>query len=78
MKAFSLRVRDDRGYVDLVQLHQGKIIDPTGIPLQPGMVVSISGYNAGEPSMNAGAAEQLRPLAFVQPRFRCSATCSNV
>jgi len=45
--AYALQVRDDRGYVDTVQLHQGTIINPTGLTLQPGMVVSVLGYNAG-------------------------------
>ncbi len=45
--AYSLRVRDERGYVDNVQMHQGTIINPTGITLEPGMIVSIMGYNAG-------------------------------
>jgi hypothetical protein len=44
---FDLAVRDERGYVDNVQLHPGTIINPTGIRLQPGMVVSIIGENAG-------------------------------
>jgi hypothetical protein len=44
---YSLTVNDDRGYVDTVQLHQGTIINPTGLTLQSGMVVSILGYNAG-------------------------------
>jgi hypothetical protein len=45
--AYSVQVRDEKGYVDNVQLHQGTIINPTGLTLQPGMVVSIMGYNAG-------------------------------
>src|ERR1700730_1509139 len=45
--AYDLRVRDNRGYTDDVMLHQGTIINPTGITLEPGMVVSILGYNAG-------------------------------
>jgi hypothetical protein len=44
---FGLRVRDDRGYIDNVQLHPGTIINPTGLTLAPGMVVSVLGYNAG-------------------------------
>ena len=44
---FALQVRDERGFLDNVQLHQGTIINPTGITLEPGMVVSILGYNAG-------------------------------
>ncbi len=45
--AYNLRVRDERGFVDAVQMHQGTIINPTGITLQPGMIVSVLGYNAG-------------------------------
>lgn len=45
--AYSVQVRDERGYVDNVQLHRGTIINPTGLTLAPGMVVSILGYNAG-------------------------------
>jgi hypothetical protein len=44
---YGLRVRDDRGYIDNVQLHPGTIINPTGLTLAPGMVVSVLGYNAG-------------------------------
>jgi hypothetical protein len=44
---YSLQVRDDKGYVDNVQLHPGTIINPTGLTLAPGMVVSILGYNDG-------------------------------
>ncbi len=45
--AYNLTVRDERGYVDNVTLHPGTIINPTGLTLAPGMVVSILGYNAG-------------------------------
>jgi hypothetical protein len=45
--AYTLTINDERGFVDNVQLHNGTIINPTGITLQPGMVVSILGYNAG-------------------------------
>lgn len=44
---YDLQVRDQRGYVDQVHLHQGTIINPTGLTLAPGMIVSIDGYNAG-------------------------------
>ncbi|MGB6984447.1 MAG: hypothetical protein WBD74_00580 [Candidatus Aquilonibacter sp.] len=44
---YNLTVQDDRGFVDTVQLHDGTIINPTGLTLAPGMVVSILGYNAG-------------------------------
>ncbi len=45
--AYSLQVRDDRGYIDSVELHQGTIINPTGLTLESGMVVSVLGYNSG-------------------------------
>lgn len=44
---YSLQVRDERGFVDNVRLHPGTIINPTGLTLAPGMIVSILGYNAG-------------------------------
>jgi hypothetical protein len=44
---YDLRVRDERGYLDTVRLHPGTIINPTGLTLAPGMVVSVLGYNAG-------------------------------
>lgn len=44
---YVLQVRDDRGYVDNVMMHQGTIINPTGISLAPGMSVTILGYNRG-------------------------------
>jgi hypothetical protein len=44
---YNVQVRDDKGYIDAVRLHQGTIINPTGLTLAPGMVVSILGYNAG-------------------------------
>lgn len=45
--AYGLQVRDDRGFVDNVQLHQGTIITPTGIRLAPGMNVTVYGVNRG-------------------------------
>jgi hypothetical protein len=44
---YRLLVRDERGYLDDVRLHPGTIINPTGLTLAPGMIVSILGYNAG-------------------------------
>jgi hypothetical protein len=44
---YNLSVRDERGYLDNVRLHPGTIINPTGLTLAPGMVVSVLGYNAG-------------------------------
>jgi hypothetical protein len=44
---YNLQVRDEQGNLDNVELHQGTIINPTGLTLEPGMIVSILGYNAG-------------------------------
>ena len=45
--AYSLTVRDERGFIDTVRLHDGTIINPTGLTLAPGMVVNILGFDAG-------------------------------
>ena len=45
--AYTMTVRDERGFIDNIQLHQGTIINPTGITLQPGMSVTIYGVNRG-------------------------------
>jgi len=44
---FALQVRDDRGFIDNVQLRQGTVIDPTGLTLRTGMPVKIRGRNRG-------------------------------
>src|ERR1700761_6814265 len=44
---FNISVRDDRGFVDNVELHQGTIINPTGLTLAPGMAVTIAGVANG-------------------------------
>jgi hypothetical protein len=44
---YALQVRDDRGFVDNVQLRDGTIINPTGVRLAPGMRVTIYGVNRG-------------------------------
>jgi hypothetical protein len=44
---YTVDVRDERGYIDHVRLHRGTIINPTGLTLSSGMIVSILGYNAG-------------------------------
>ncbi|HTX02670.1 MAG TPA: hypothetical protein VMD07_03230 [Candidatus Acidoferrales bacterium] len=42
-----MEIADSNGYIDRVQLHQGTIINPTGIRLAPGMTVTIMGHNNG-------------------------------
>lgn len=44
---YRLEVRDDRGFIDRVEMHQGTVIWPTGLTLEPGMTVTIFGYNRG-------------------------------
>ncbi|SRR5665213_71041 len=41
---YRISVRDDRGFIDDVTLRQGTIINPRGLRLRPGMIVTISGY----------------------------------
>jgi hypothetical protein len=45
--SYDLGLRDDRGFVDRIVLHQGTIIQPIGIDLAPGMRVAVVGYDAG-------------------------------
>ena len=42
-----MEIADTNGYTDRIQLHQGTIINPTGIRLAPGMSVTILGHNNG-------------------------------
>jgi hypothetical protein len=44
---YALQVHDDRGFIDNVEMHQGTVINPTGLQLQPGMAVTILGNNRG-------------------------------
>ena len=43
----AITVRDDRGFIDNVTLHQGTIINPTGLTLAPGQKVTILGHADG-------------------------------
>jgi hypothetical protein len=45
---YQIQVRDRRGYLDNVTLHDGTIINPTGITLQPGFRVTIYGRQSGD------------------------------
>jgi hypothetical protein len=44
---YNITVRDNRGYVDNVTLHDGTIINPTGLRLSPGQSVTIAGVASG-------------------------------
>lgn len=45
---YTMYIRDDRGYTDRVLLHQGTVINPTGIQLQSGFAVTIIGHPSGD------------------------------
>jgi len=69
---FRLDLRDDRGFMDHVLLHQGTVINPTGLQLRPGMSATIYGKNAGTvfaaneidtPYDNYGVLVPIRPSA---------------
>ena len=44
---WNITVDDSSGYSDNIALHQGTIINPTGLTLEPGMNVTIDGYSDG-------------------------------
>jgi hypothetical protein len=44
---YQITVHDDRGFVDTVTLHDGTVINPTGLRLSPGQSVMVLGHNAG-------------------------------
>jgi hypothetical protein len=44
---YSLTVRDKNGYLDSVTLHDGTVINPTGLTLAPGQSVTIVGRADG-------------------------------
>jgi len=70
---YHLNVRDDRGFLDSVDMHQGTVINPTGLTLQPGMAVTILGFNRGHafaaneidtPYLSYGLAPVVYPYSF--------------
>jgi hypothetical protein len=59
---YTIEVNDNNGYVDNVSLHDGTIINPTGITLQPGFPVTIY----GEPNGSTFEANQIdTPYRYV-------------
>jgi hypothetical protein len=44
---YNISVRDERGFIDDVTLHDGTIINPTGLTLAPGQAVTIDGTANG-------------------------------
>jgi hypothetical protein len=45
---YALTVRDAKGYVDRVQLHDGTVINPRGLTLGSGMTVTVYGRAEGD------------------------------
>lgn len=45
---YGLQVRDERGFLDNVRLHDGTIINPTGLRLAAGQSVTVLGHNSGK------------------------------
>jgi hypothetical protein len=71
-----VQVRDDRGYVDSVTLHDGTVINPTGLRLSAGQSVTILGrangktFEANEidtPYTRAPAAVAVPVVPYVYP-----------
>lgn len=63
---YEILVRDRSGRLDDVSLHQGSIINPTGITLQPGFRVAIY----GNPEGNTFAADEIdTPYRYRQPQL---------
>lgn len=44
---YNISVRDERGFIDNVTLHDGTIINPRGLTLAPGQAVTIDGVANG-------------------------------
>jgi len=63
---YALLLRDRRGFVDSVALHQGTVINPTGLKLQPGMEVAIAGKNSGA-TFDADVIDVPGAMVFVAP-----------
>ena len=61
---WNITVADASGYSDSVALHQGTIINPTGLTLEPGMNVTIDGYPDGS---NFDAMEIDTPYQYQGP-----------
>ena len=61
---WNISVTDTNGYTDSIALHQGTIINPTGLTLEPGMNVTIDGYPDGS---NFDAMEIDTPYQYEGP-----------
>jgi len=61
---WNITVTDGNGYDDSIALHQGTVINPTGLTLEPGMQVTIDGYPDGS---NFDADEIDTPYGYSGP-----------
>ncbi len=61
---WNITVADANGYTDSIELHQGTIINPTGLTLEPGMSVTVDGYPDGS---NFDAMEIDTPYQYEGP-----------
>jgi hypothetical protein len=61
---WNITLADANGYSDSIALHQGTIINPTGLTLEPGMNVTIDGYADGS---NFDAVEIDTPYQYQGP-----------
>jgi hypothetical protein len=64
---YNISVRDERGFVDNVNLHQGTIINPTGLSLAPGLSMTILGHNEATPFPRTKSTLPIRRYR----RYRC-------
>jgi hypothetical protein len=65
---YTLQLHDSRGFTANVELHQGTIINPTGLTLAGGMQVTIYGKNGGA-SFAANQIDAPYTLAVVAPGY---------
>lgn len=61
--SYTVYLQDDKGYGDNVQMHDGTVINPTGIKLQEGMRVTIYGYANG-PAFSAYRIDVAAPAYY--------------
>jgi hypothetical protein len=71
-RKYGLTVRDERGALVSVTLHQGTIIDPTGFELKPGTPVYVVG------SIDGGTFDAYRIEAPTAPAHRATAARGSV
>jgi hypothetical protein len=73
---FALQVRDPRGFVDNVQLHEGTVIHPTGLRLRAGMPVAVTGSPRGQLLVATEVDLVVRPRAALPAPSRAAAAAA--